>query len=126
MPADRCEANEARFGVDLYSGECITDTVSYDVFWRKESGSILRTLAGQMIAPTLNDFRLPDDPTVLGMQLGGTRRTESGWRFTCVWEYAEYPVTMVLDGPNDNTTNALCGAAGLLGSTAMESAMRER
>jgi hypothetical protein len=126
MPSDRCKAKEARFGVDLYSAECITDTVSYDVFWRKESGSILRVLAGQMIAPTLNDFRVPDDPTLLGQQVGGTRRTESGWRFTCVWEYAKYPVTMVLDGPNDDKTAALCGTAGLLGSSAMESSMRQR
>ena len=96
------------------------------MFWRKESGSILRTRAGQMVTPTLGDFRLPDDPTLLGEQLGGTRRTESGWRFTCVWEYADYPVTMVLDGPNDDRTTALCGTAGLLGSTAMESAMRDR
>ena len=126
MPTDRCTAKEARYGVDLYSAECITDTVSYDVFWRKESGSILRTLAGQMITPKLSDFRLPDDPALLGLQVGGTRRTPSGWRFTCVWEYADYPVTLVLDGPNDGDTAAVCGSAGLLGSTAMESAMRER
>ena len=126
IPADRCAANESRYGADLYSAECRTDTVSYDVFWRRGSGSVLSTLAGQMITPTLSDFRVPDDPAKLGMQLGGSRRTESGWRFTCVWEYADYPVTLVLDGPNENATVALCGTASFLDSTAVRSALTHR
>lgn len=126
IPTDSCKAEESRYGVDLYSAECNTSTLSYNVFWRKESGSILSALAGQMITPSLNDFRLPDDPATLGMQLGGTRKTESGARFTCVWEYADYPVTMVLDGPNENATAALCNSVKLLDSATMKSVMAQR
>jgi molecular chaperone DnaK len=121
MPPDGCRANESRYGVDLYSAECRTPTISYDVFWRKPTGSILTTLAGQMMTPTLNDFMLPDSPVKLGTQVGGVRVTASGPRFTCVWEYADYPVTLVLDGPNNDTTVALCGQKTFLDSAAMKS-----
>ena len=126
IPADRCVARESRYGVDLYSAECDTTTLSYNVFWRKDSGSILSTLAGQMITPSLREFRLPDDPATLGTQVGGSRRTESGERFTCVWEYADYPVTLVLDGPNENATAALCNTMKFLDSATMKSVMTQR
>jgi hypothetical protein len=121
MPTDRCRTNESRYGVDLYSAECLTPTISYDVFCRKASGSILTTLVGQMMTPTLNDFTLPDSPAKLGTQIGGVRVTASGPRFTCVWEYADYPVTLVLDGPDNDTTVALCGQEKFLDSAGMKS-----
>lgn len=121
MPTDRCRTAESRYGVDLYSAECLTPTISYDVFWRKASGSILTTLVGQMMTPTLNDFTLPDSPVKLGIQVGGARVTASGPRFTCVWEYADYPVTLVLDGPDTDATAALCGQQKFLDSAGMKS-----
>ena len=76
--------------------------------------------------PDLNDFRVGDDPQKLGTQLGGSRPTESGERFTCVFEYADYPVTMILDGPNENATVALCQTVAFLDSADMRSAMEQR
>ena len=31
-----CVAKESRYGVDLYSAECTTPTLSYSVYWRQE------------------------------------------------------------------------------------------
>jgi molecular chaperone DnaK len=124
MPTDGCSTNDSVYGVDLYSTECDSGTLSYNVFWRKSSGSVLAALAGQMITPTLGEFSVSG--TELGNQLGGTRMTQSGWRFTCVWEYADFPVTMVLDGPNTDATVARCENAKFLDSAAMESASPPR
>jgi hypothetical protein len=124
MPTDSCSTKESVYGVDLYSAECDSGTLSYNVFWRKPSGSVLATLAGQMVTPTLNDFSVSG--TKLGNQLGGTRMTQSGSRFTCVWEYADFPVTMVIDGPNTDATVARCENAKFLESAAMASALPPR
>jgi hypothetical protein len=124
MPTDGCTTNESMYGVDLYYAECDSGTLSYNVFWRKPSGSVLATLAGQMITPTLGEFSVSG--TKLGSQVGGTRMTQSGWRFTCVWEYSDFPVTMVLDGPNTDATVARCENAKFLDSAAMESALPSR
>jgi molecular chaperone DnaK len=121
-----CVAKESRYGVDLYSAECTTETMSYGVFWRKESGGIIPVLIEQMMRPELNEFRVGNDPQKLGTQLGGSRTTESGERFTCVFEYTDYPVTMILDGPNDDNTVTRCQTAAFLDSADMKSAMAER
>jgi len=121
-----CVAEESRYGVDLYSAECTSETMSYAVFWRKESGAIIPVLVEQMMQPELNEFRVGNDPRTLGTQLGGSRMTESGERFTCVFEYTDYPVTMILDGPNDDNTVTRCQAAAFLDSADMKSAMADR
>jgi len=121
-----CVAKESRYGVDLYSAECTTETMSYSVFWRKESGGIIPVLVEQMMRPELNEFRVGNDPRTLGTQLGGSRTTESGERFTCVFEYSDYPVTMILDGPNDDNTVTRCQTAAFLDSADMKSAMAGR
>ena len=43
-----------------------------------------------------------------------------------MFEYTDYPVTMVLDGPNENATVALCQTAAFLDSADMRSAMAQR
>ena len=101
-------------------------TLADSVFWRRESGAIIPVLVEQMLRPDLNEFRVGNDPQKLGTQLGGSRPTESGERFTCVFEYTDYPVTMVLDGPNENATVALRETAAFLDSADMRSAMAER
>jgi len=55
-----------------------------------------------------------NDPEKLGTQLGGSRRTAAGFRFTCAFEYTDFPVTMVLYGPNEDSTVSLCQTLAFL------------
>jgi hypothetical protein len=100
--------------------------MSYSVFWRKGTGAIIPVLVEQMTRPELNEFRVGDDPQTLGTQLGGTRRTATGDRFTCVFEYTEIPVTMVLDGPNEDSTVSRCQTLEFLNLADMKSAIANR
>ena len=121
-----CKAKESQYGVDLYSTQCTTSTMSYAVYWRKATGAIIPVLVEQMTRPELNEFRVGNDPEKLGTQLGGTRRTGTGDRFTCVFEYTEFPVTMVLDGPNEDATVAICQDLAFLDAADMRSAFTNR
>jgi hypothetical protein len=123
MPDAGCDVHGPLYSSDRYSAECYTSDTSYLVFWR-DSGSVVSMVAGQMLMPTLRDFILPGTSVKLGSQAFGTRSTPSGDRYTCVWEYAEFPVTMVIDGPNDNGTLSLCGNATFLDEAALRSAVR--
>jgi hypothetical protein len=123
MPVGGCDVHGALYGSDRYSAECRTGDMSYLVFWR-DSGSVASMLAGQMLMPTLRDFVLPGGSKALGDQAFGTRRTPSGERFTCAWEYSRFPVTMVIDGPNNDATLSRCGTATFLDETALRSALR--
>ena len=120
MPSMNCAVHGPLYSTDRYSAECGTNGTSYLVFWRS-SGLIAPALVNQMLMPTLRDFVLPNSTTKLGSQAFGTRPTNSGERFTCVWEYADYPVTMVIDGPNDNATLSLCGTVTFLDPAGLES-----
>ncbi|TWF79791.1 Hsp70 protein [Pseudonocardia hierapolitana] len=123
LPEGGCKVNDSLYGVDAYSAECQTSpTTIYLVFWRR-SGSLVSSLTGQMMMPTTAHFMLPGSSEKLGSQVGGTRSTPSGMRYTCAWEYQAHPVTMVLDGPNENGTVALCGTAEFLDSSAIQSAL---
>jgi molecular chaperone DnaK len=126
LPDRDCAAKESRYGVDLYSTECDTSTMSYNVYWRKATGTIIPVLVEQMTRPELNEFRVGNSPEKLGTQLGGTRRTGTGDRFTCVFEYTEFPVTMVLDGPNEDATVAICQDLAFLDTADMRSAFANR
>jgi molecular chaperone DnaK len=126
LPTAGCTVHDSMFGVDAYSVECRTsDTTTHLVFWRR-SGSIVASLAGQMMMPTTADFALPGSPERLGSQVGGTRPTSTGSRYTCAWEYQAYPMTMVIDGPNDNATVALCSTATFLDTAGLHSALEAR
>jgi hypothetical protein len=120
MPFIDCTARGPLYSTDRYSAQCGTNDTYYLVFWRS-SGLLAPALMNQMYMPTVRDFVLPDSTTKLGSQAFGTRPTTSGKRFTCVWEYADYPVTMVIDGPNDNATLSLCGTATFLDPAGLES-----
>jgi hypothetical protein len=120
MPSMNCAVHGPLYSTDRYSAECGTNGLSYLVFWRG-SGLIAPALVNQMLMPTLRDFVLPNSTAKLGSQAFGTRPTRSGERFTCVWEYASYPVTMVIDGPNDNATLSLCATATFLDPAELES-----
>jgi hypothetical protein len=126
LPKVDCKVNDSLYGNDAYSAECRPNpTTTYLVFWRT-SGSIVSSLAGQMMMPTTADFVFPGSSEKLGTQVGGTRPTPSGMRYTCAWEYQAHAVTMVIDGPNENATAALCGTAEFLDSAGMQSALGAR
>jgi molecular chaperone DnaK len=120
MPFTDCTARGPLYSTDRYSAQCGTNGTYYLVFWRG-SGLLAPALMNQMLMPTLRDFVLPNSTAKLGSQAFGTRPTTSGQRFTCVWEYANYPVTMVIDGPNDNTTLSLCGTVTFLDPAQLDS-----
>jgi actin-like ATPase involved in cell morphogenesis len=122
LPMGDCRVNGPLYSVDPYSVECRASDTSYLVFWRR-SGSVVSMIAGQMIMPTLRDFALPNEPHKLGEQAWGTRRTSTGDRYTCAWEYADYPFTIVIDGPNTDSTMAVCGNATFLAPAAMSAAL---
>jgi hypothetical protein len=122
LPPAGCTVHDSLFGIDAYSVECRTSETTHLVFWRR-SGSIVSSLAGQMMMPTTADFVLPGSSERLGSQVGGTRPTPSGNRYTCAWEYQDHPVTMVIDGPNDNATLALCSTATFLDAAGLRSAL---
>jgi actin-like ATPase involved in cell morphogenesis len=126
MTGRDCAAKDSRYGVDLYSTECTTSTMSYAVYWRKAIGALIPVLVEQMTRPELNEFRVGNDPEKVGTQLGGTRRTATGDRFTCVFEYTDYPVTMVLDGPNADSTVTICQELTFLDTADMRSAFANR
>jgi molecular chaperone DnaK len=120
MPFTDCTTRGPLYSTDRYSAQCGTNGTYYLVFWRS-SGLLAPALVNQMLMPTLRDFVLPNSTAKLGSQAFGTRPTTSGQRFTCVWEYADYPVTMVIDGPNDNTTLSLCGTVTFLDPAQLDS-----
>jgi molecular chaperone DnaK len=125
LPNAGCSVNGSLLGPDPYSAECRTSDTTSLVFWRT-SGSIVSELAGQMMMPTTADFVFPGSSEKLGSQISGTRSTPSGMRYTCAWEYQDHPVTMVIDGPNENATAALCGTAEFLDSAGIQSALGAR
>jgi molecular chaperone DnaK len=125
LPEAGCSINDSLYGIDAYSAECRTSDTTYLVFWRT-SGSIVSSLAGQMMMPTTADFVFPGSSEKLGSQVGGTRSTPSGMRYTCAWEYQDHAVAMVIDGPNDNGTLAVCGTAEFLDSAGLQSALGAR
>ncbi|QYN38301.1 Hsp70 family protein [Pseudonocardia sp. DSM 110487] len=125
LPTAGCTVHDSLFGIDAYSVECRTSETTHLVFWRR-SGSVVSSLAGQMMMPTTADFVLPGSSERLGSQVGGTRPTSTGSRYTCAWEYEAYPMTMVIDGPNDNATVALCSTATFLDTAGLHSALEAR
>ncbi len=122
LPDAGCTVRDSLYGPDRYAAECRTSTTTYLVFWRA-SGSIVEPLAGQMQMPTVDEFELSQGAAALGSQVKGTRPTGTGTRFTCAWEYRDFPVTMVLDGPNEDATLALCGTATFLDAAGLRSAL---
>jgi molecular chaperone DnaK len=121
--ASNCSVHDSLFGDDLFYVECSSGSLSYVVFWRDPGSAgtpLADTVGALMASPSYVDFTLSNDPgTVLGLLVKGWR----GPVYDCLWEYANYPVAMLVEGPDGNTTDAACVAAQFYDEVNLESAL---
>jgi hypothetical protein len=109
-----CDTKQTTFaGIPLES-YCNAQGLTYSVLWRSAVGGpyFINILRGESTLDTDREFTLTGSSGVLGSTVRGYRLTDAQeFVYDCAWEYADYPVAMVIEGADFGTTAAACEQA---------------
>jgi hypothetical protein len=103
--------------IDRFTTLCTSSGVIYGVVWRDDANSYpaVVPLYEEWIDATAEPFKLLSSSEVLGQWVSGAATADNGdARYLCVYEYEEYPVAMVIEGPDDGSTPDACSDAQFL------------
>lgn len=121
----RIDAGFYNSGADRFTVWCTgASGALYGLVWRSASAGYpdVVDLYARWIGASSETFALLGGNDVLGAQVGGSVVADTGdKRYLCVWEYEDYPVAMVIDGPDDDSTPRECSATRFLARPAMAS-----
>ncbi|BBH69574.1 hypothetical protein ACTI_62590 [Actinoplanes sp. OR16] len=102
-------------GVDRRTTWCTGSSgAKYGLVWRSSSAGYpaVAELYANWIGVSLDPFTLLGSGDVLGAWAQGSVVANDGTpRYVCVAEYEDYPVAMVIDGPDDGTVSDECTSA---------------
>ena len=109
-------------GVDRYSAFCRASSgLEYGVAWRASGASYPAVIPiyANWTGGDPESFSLKASGDV-GEWVYGPATSDNGDEvFACAWEYEDYPVALVLTGPNNATTSGACDDATFLTDAAM-------